>query len=68
MVQTIGKPNKLAVILSTIGKPNTIGKPTRPLPFEFQTCSVYKFLHFVFSKITLTLLQLQKYLSPLDVS
>ena len=35
MVLTISKPNKMGAILSTLGKPNTIGKHYRPWPFEF---------------------------------
>ena len=42
MVQTIGKLNKMVPILSTIGKRNTIRKPNRPLPLEFQSCSVFQ--------------------------
>ena len=42
MVRTIGKRNKMTAILSTIGKPNTIGKHNRPQQFEFRTCSVFK--------------------------
>ena len=36
MVGTIGKQNKMAAILSTIGKQK------RPLPFKFQMCSVFQ--------------------------
>ena len=42
MVQTIEKQNKDAAILSTIVKPNTIGKQNRPLPIEFQMRSVFQ--------------------------
>ena len=35
------KLNKLAAILTTIGKLNAIFKQNRPLPFEFQTCLVF---------------------------
>ena len=41
LVRTIGNPNKIAVILSTIGKLNIIGKQSIPLLFEFRTCSLF---------------------------
>ena len=42
LVGTIGKSNKMADILSTIFKPNTIRKQNRPLPLEFPTCTVFQ--------------------------
>ena len=42
MVQTMGKPNKLAVFFVNHRKPNTTGKPNSPQPFKFRTYSVFK--------------------------
>ena len=38
----IRKSNKMAAILSTIGKSNTVGKQNRPLQFEFRMCLVFQ--------------------------
>ena len=41
MIQTIGKPNRLAAIMPTVGKSHIIGKQMRPLTLEI-TCLVFQ--------------------------